>query len=146
MKLSNIYIVLIAVAILAGVSYWALNKSVQSEIVVEELPMSSKEFVWVRADSLANAIFKMSNGNVKVDSSNSSKFVMKYKSKQYLLHEITEGMNSIRKHLLENDEDLFELKEDANGVKITLKRKDEYVYCPAAILGRVLQSKSKYQD
>ena len=145
MKLSNIYIVLIAVAILAGVAYWALNKSVQSEIVVEELPMSSKEFVWVRADSLANAIVRMSNGNVKIDSSGSSKFVMRYKSKQYLLHEKTEGMNTIRQHLQESDNDLFDVKEDANEVKIVLKRKDGYVYCPAAIIGRLLQSKSKYQ-
>jgi hypothetical protein len=146
MKPSNIYIALIAVALLASVSYWNLNKDVHSSIIKQDLPMSTKEFVWVRTDSLANAITRMTNGNVQIDTSGSRRFVLNYKSKQYLLHEITEGMNSIRKHLLENDEDLFELKEDANGVKITLKRKDEYVYCPAAILGRVLQSKSKYQD
>ncbi len=146
MKPSNIYIALIAVALLAVVSYWTLNKNVQSEIVKEDLPSSSKEFVWVRSDSLANAITRMSNGNVKIDSSSSRKLVLSYKSKQYLLHEITEGMNTIRKHLMESEDDLFSMKEDASGVEIKLKRKDEYVYCPAAILGRILQSKSKYQN
>ncbi len=146
MKLSNIYIALIAVALLAVVSYWTLNKNVQSDIVKEELPLDSKEFIWVRADSLSNAIIKMSNGNVKIDSSSSRKLVLSYKSKQYLLHEKTEGMNTIRKHLMESEDELFSMKEDANGVEIKLKRKDEYVYCPAAILGRILQSKSKYQN
>ena len=146
MKLSNIYIALIAVALLAVVSYWTLNKNVQSDIVKEELPMNSKEFVWVRTDSLSNAIIKMSNGNVKIDSSSSRKLVLSYKSKQYLLHEKTEGMNTIRKHLMESEDELFSMKEDANGVEIKLKRKDGYVYCPAAILGRILQSKSKYQN
>lgn len=146
MKLSNIYIALIAVALLAVVSYWTLNKNVQSDIVKEELPLDSKEFIWVRADSLSNAIIKMSNGNVKIDSSSSRKLVLSYKSKQYLLHEKTEGMNTIRKHLMESEDKLFSMKEDANGVEIKLKRKDEYVYCPAAILGRILQSKSKYQN
>lgn len=146
MKPSNVYIALITVALLAVVSYWTLNKNVQSEIIKEELPMDSKEFVWVRTDSLANAITRMSNGNVKIDSSSSRKLVLSYKSKQYLLHEITEGMNTIRKHLMESEDDLFSMKEDASGVEIKLKRKDEYVYCPAAILGRILQSKSKYQN
>lgn len=146
MKPSNIYIALIAVALLAVVSYWTLNKNVQSEIVREDLPLSSKEFVWVRTDSLANAITRMSNGNVKIDSSSSRKLVLSYKSKQYLLHEKAEGMNTIRKHLMESEDDLYSMKEDANGVEIKLKRKDDYVYCPAAILGRILQSKSKYQN
>ena len=146
MKPANIYIALIAVALLAVVSYWTLNKNVQSDIVKEELPMNSKEFVWVRTDSLSNAIIRMSNGNVKIDSSSSKKFVLSYKSKQYLLHEKTEGMNTIRKHLMENEDDLFSMKDDAKGVEIKLKRKDGYVYCPAAILGRILQSKSKYQN
>ncbi len=146
MKPSNIYIALIAVAILAIASYWVLNKNVQSDIVKEKLPMNSKEFVWVRADSLSNAIIRMSNGNVKIDSSSSTKLILSYKSKQYLLHEKTEGMNTIRKHLMECEDDLFSMKEDANGVGIKLKRKDEYVYCPAAIIGRILQSKSKYQN
>ena len=146
MKPSNIYIALIVVALLAVVSYWTLNKNVQSEIVKEDLPLSSKEFVWVRADSLSNAIIRMSNGNVKIDSSSSRKLVLSYKSKQYLLHEKAEGMNTIRKHLMESEDDLFAMKEDASGVEIKLKRKDEYVYCPAAILGRILQSKSKYQN
>ena len=146
MKPSNIYIALIVVALLAVVSYWILNKNVQSEIVKEDLPLSSKEFVWVRSDSLANAITRMSNGNVRIDSSSSRKLVLSYKSKQYLLHEKAEGMNTIRKHLMESEEDLFSMREDANGVEIKLKRKDGYVYCPAAILGRILQSKSKYQN
>ena len=95
MKLSNIYIALIAVALLAVVSYWTLNKNVQSDIVKEELPMNSKEFVWVRTDSLSNAIIRMSNGNVKIDSSSSKKLVLSYKSKQYLFHEKTEGKQRI---------------------------------------------------
>ena len=79
MKPSNIYIALIAVAILAIASYWVLNKNVQSDIVKEKLPMNSKEFVWVRADSLSNAIIRMSNGNVKIDSSSSTKLILSYK-------------------------------------------------------------------
>lgn len=145
MKFSHSYIALLVLLLLGCFSYWTLSRDGQTGIVKEQLPIDSKEFVWVRADSLANAISKMTNGNVKIDSSSSRALSLSYGSKQYLLHERTEGMNTIREHLLEADDNLFDFKEDANGVVIKLKRKDGFVYCPAAILGRVLQSKSKNQ-
>ena len=146
MKLSNLYIVLIAIVLLIGISYYTLNKDVQTEIVQKELPVAEKEFVWVRTDSLVNSIVRMTTGNVKIDSSKSSKLILSYHSKQYLLHERTDGMNTLRKHLLDKAGDYFEMKENNENVIITLKREDGYTYCPAAILGRVLQSMSKNQN
>ena len=88
----------------------------------------------------------MTYGNVKIDSTSSSKYILSYTSKQYLLHERINGMNTNRKHLVEEGKSYFDYEENDNLVTIKLKRKNQMVFCPAVILGRVLYWRSKNQN
>lgn len=145
-KYSNIIVALILVALLASFSYWQLGRNVQSDIEKIDLPVENKEFVWVRMDSLSRSITQMTNGNVKIDSTSNSKYILSYTSKQYLLHERIDGMNTNRKHLIEEGKSYFDYEENDNFVTIKLKRKNQRVFCPAVILGRVLYWRSKNQN
>lgn len=146
MKVSNIIIALAALLVLGAYSYYVLTSEPASTLPKQELPTDTKEFVWVRMDSLSQGIKDYSGGNVKIDSANSRKFTIKYTSKQYLLHEHIDGITENRTRLIKKADDEMSYKETDTSVVITLKRDGEYVYCSALILGRVLQWKSKYQN
>lgn len=142
-KYSNIIVAFMLIALLAGFSYWQLSRDARFDIEKVDLPVENKEFIWVRMDSLSRSITQTTNGNVKIDSTSSSKYILSYTSKQYLLHERIDGMNINRKHLIEEGRDFFDYDENDSLVTIKLKRKNQMVFCPAVILGRVLYWRSK---
>lgn len=143
MKSSNLIIAIFVVLILSVLAYFKLTAKVESSLSVEDMPIDSKEFVWVRMDSLSRALMDISGTEIKVDSTRSKSYVITYTSKKYLLHEVIEGIETNRKHLLENAKDLMEYKEEDNKVEISLKKKDKFVYCPVLILDRILYWKNK---
>lgn len=143
MKSSNLIIAIFVVLILSVLAYFKLTAKVVSSLAVEDMPVDSKEFVWVRMDSLSRGLMDISGTEIKVDSMRSKSYVITYTSKKYLLHEVIEGIETNRKHLLENAKDLMEYKEEDNKVEISLKKKDKFVYCPVLILDRVLYWKNK---
>ena len=143
MKSSNLIIAIFVVLILSVLAYFKLTAKVESSLAVEDMPVDSKEFVWVRMDSLSRGLMDISGTEIKVDSTRSKSYVITYTSKKYLLHEVPEGIETNRKHLLENAKDLMEYKEEDNKVEISLKKKDQFVYCPVLILDRVLYWKNK---
>ena len=143
MKSSNLIIAIFVVLILSVLAYFKLTAKVESSLAVEDMPVDSKEFVWVRMDSLSRGLMDISGTEIKVDSMRSKSYVITYTSKKYLLHEVIEGIETNRKHLLENAKDLIEYKEEENKVEISLKKKDKFVYCPVLILDRVLYWKNK---
>ena len=143
MKSSNLIIAIFVVLILSVLAYFKLTEKVESSLAVEDMPVDSKEFVWVRMDSLSRGLMDISGTEIKVDSMRSKSYVITYTSKKYLLHEVIEGIETNRKHLLENAKDLIEYKEEDNKVEISLKKKDKFVYCPVLILDRVLYWKNK---
>ena len=143
MKSSNLIIAIFVVLILSVLAYFKLTEKVESSLAVEDMPVDSKEFVWVRMDSLSRGLMDISGKEIKVDSMRSKSYVITYTSKKYLLHEVIEGIETNRKHLLENAKDLMEYKEEDNKVEISLKKKDKFVYCPVLILDRVLYWKNK---
>ena len=143
MKSSNLIIAIFVVLILSVLAYFKLTEKVESSLAVEDMPVDSKEFVWVRMDSLSRGLMDISGSEIEVDSMRSKSYVITYTSKKYLLHEVIEGIETNRKHLLENAKDLMEYKEEDNKVEISLKKKDKFVYCPVLILDRVLYWKNK---
>ena len=143
MKSYNLIIAIFVVLILSVLAYIRLTAKVESSFAVEDMPVDSKEFVWVRMDSLSRGLMDISGTEIKVDSMRSKSYVITYTSKKYLLHEVIEGIETNRKHLLENAKDLMEYKEEDNKVEISLKKKDKFVYCPVLILDRVLYWKNK---
>ena len=143
MKSSNLIIAIFVVLILSVLAYFKLTEKVESSLAVEDMPVDSKEFVWVRMDSLSRGLMDISGTEIKVDSMRSKSYVITYTSKKYLLHEVIEGIETNRKHLLENAKDLMEYKEEDNKVEISLKKKDKFVYCPVLILDRILYWKNK---
>ena len=143
MKSSNLIIAIFVVLILSVLAYFKLTAKVESSLAVEDMPVDSKEFVWVRMDSLSRGLMDISGSEIEVDSMRSKSYVITYTSKKYLLHEVIEGIETNRKHLLENAKDLMEYKEEDNKVEISLKKKDQFVYCPVLILDRVLYWKNK---
>lgn len=143
MKASNLIIAFLVLLILSVIAYYRLTAEVDSSLAVEEMPVDSKEFVWVRMDSLSRGLSDISGTEIMVDSTKSKSYIISYSSKKYLLHEVIEGIETNRKHLLENSKDLMEYKEDDNLVKITLQKKDKFVYCPVLILDRILYWKNK---
>ena len=143
MKSSNLIIAIFVVLILSVLAYFKLTAKVESSLAVKDIPVDSKEFVWVRMDSLSRGLMDISGTEIKVDSTRSKSYVITYTSKKYLLHEVIEGIETNRKHLLENAKDLMEYKEEDNKVEISLKKKDKYVYCPVLILDRILYWKNK---
>ena len=143
MKSSNLIIAIFVVLILSVLAYIRLTAKVESSLAVEDMPVDSKEFVWVRMDSLSRGLMDISGTEIKVDSTRSKSYVITYTSKKYLLHEVIEGIETNRKHLLENAKDLMEYKEEANKVEISLTKKDEFVYCPVLILDRIIYWKNK---
>ena len=143
MKSSNLIIAIFVVLILSVLAYFKLTAKVESSLAVEDMPVDSKEFVWIRMDSLSRGLMDISGTEIKVDSTRSKSYVITYTSKKYLLHEVPEGIETNRKHLLENAKDLMEYKEEDNKVEISLKKKDQFVYCPVLILDRVLYWKNK---
>ena len=143
MKSSNLIIAIFVVLILSVLAYFKLTEKVESSLAVEDMPVDSKEFVWVRMDSLSRGLMDISGSEIEVDSMRSKSYVITYTSKKYLLHEVPEGIETNRKHLLENAKDLMEYKEEDNKVEISLKKKDQFVYCPVLILDRVLYWKNK---
>ena len=143
MKSSNLIIAIFVVLILSVLAYFKLTAKVESSLAVEDMPVDSKEFVWVRMDSLSRGLMDISGTEIKVDSMRSKSYVITYTSKKYLLHEVIEGIETNRKHLLENAKDLMEYKEEDNKVEISLKKKDKFVYCPVLILDRILYWKNK---
>lgn len=143
MKSSNLIIAIFVVLILSVLAYFKLTAKVESSLSVEDMPIDSKEFVWVRMDSLSRGLMDISGTEIKVDSTRSKSYVITYTSKKYLLHEVIEGIETNRKHLLENAKDLMEYKEEDNKVEISLKKKDKFVYCPVLILDRILYWKNK---
>ena len=144
MKSSNLIIAIFVVLILSVLAYFKLVAKVDSSLTFEEIPVDSKEFLWVRMDSLSCGLMDISGNEIKIDSTKSKSYTIQYSSKKYLLHEdMIEGIEKNREHLLQNSKDLMEYKEDENGVEIKLKRKDIYVYCPVLILDRILYWKNK---
>ena len=143
MKSSNLIIAIFVVLILSVLAYFKLTAKVESSLAVEDMPVDSKEFVWIRMDSLSRGLMDISGTEIKVDSMRSKSYVITYTSKKYLLHEVIEGIETNRKHLLENAKDLMEYKEEDNKVEISLKKKDKFVYCPVLILDRVFYWKNK---
>ena len=143
MKSSNLIIAIFVVLILSVLAYFKLTAKVESSLAVEDMPVDSKEFVWVKMDSLSRGLMDISGTEIKVDSTRSKSYVITYTSKKYLLHEVIEGIETNRKHLLENAKDLMEYKEEDNKVEISLKKKDKFVYCPVLILDRILYWKNK---
>ena len=143
MKSSNLIIAIFVVLILSVLAYFKLTAKVESSLAVKDIPVDSKEFVWVRMDSLSRGLMDISGTEIKVDSTKSKSYTITYTSKKYLLHEVIEGIETNRKHLLENAKDLMEYKEEDNKVEISLKKKDKYVYCPVLILDRILYWKNK---
>ena len=143
MKTSNLIIAIFVVFILSVLAYIRLTVKVDSSLAVDDIPVDSKEFIWVRMDSLSRGLMDISGTEIKVDSTKSKSYIITYTSKKYLLHEVIEGIESNRKHLLENAKDLMEYKEDDNKVEISLKKKDKFVYCPVLILDRILYWKNK---
>jgi len=143
MKKSNLIIAILVVLILSVLAYLKLTAKIYSSLAVEDMPVDSKEFVWVRMDSLSRALMDISGSEIKVDSTKSKSYIITYTSKKYLLHEVIEGIETNRKHLLENAKDLMEYKEDDNKVEISLIKKDKFVYCPVLILDRILYWKNK---
>lgn len=143
MKSSNLIIAIFVVLILSVLAYFKLTAKVESSLAVEDMPVDSKEFVWVRMDSLSRGLKDISGTEIKVDSMRSKSYVITYTSKKYLLHEVIEGIETNRKHLLENAKDLMVYKEEDNKIEISLKKKDKFVYCPVLILDRVLYWKNK---
>lgn len=130
--------------ILSVLAYFKLVAKVDSSLTLEEIPVDSKEFLWVRMDSLSCGLMDISGNEIKIDSTKSKSYTIQYSSKKYLLHEdMIEGIKKNREHLLQNSKDLMEYKEDEYGVEIKLKRKDIYVYCPVLILDRILYWKNK---
>ena len=144
MKSSNLIIAIFVMLILSVLAYFKLVAKVDSSLTFEEIPVDSKEFLWVRMDSLSCGLMDISGNEIKIDSTKSKSYTIQYSSKKYLLHEdMIEGIEKKREHLLQNSKDLMEYKEDENGVEIKLKRKDIYVYCPVLILDRILYWKNK---
>lgn len=143
MKTSYLIIALLVVLILSVLAYFRLTAKVYSSFAVEDMPVDSKEFVWVRMDSLSKGLMDISGTEIKVDSTKSKAYIITYTSKKYLLHEVIEGIETNRKHLLENAKDLMKYKEDGSKVEISLKKKDKFVYCPVLILDRILYWKNK---
>ena len=144
MKSSNLIIAIFVMLILSVLAYFKLVAEVDSSLTFEEIPVDSKEFLWVRMDSLSCGLMDISGNEIKIDSTKSKSYTIQYSSKKYLLHEdMIEGIEKNREHLLQNSKDLMEYKEDENGVEIKLKRKDIYVYCPVLILDRILYWKNK---
>lgn len=143
MKSYNLIIAIFVVLVLSVFAYIRLTAKVESSLAVEDMPVDSKEFVWVRMDSLSRGLMDISGTEIKVDSTRSKSYVITYTSKKYLLHEVIEGIETNRKHLLENAKDLMEYKEEDNKVEISLKKKDKFVYCPVLILDRILYWKNK---
>lgn len=143
MKASNLIVALFIVLLLIVLAFFKLTAKVDSSLAVEEMPVDSKEFVWVRMDSLSRGLKDISGTEIKVDSTKSRSYVISYSSKKYLLHEVIEGIDTNRKHLLDNAKGLMEYKENNNGVEIILKKDGKYVYCPALILDRILYWKNK---
>ena len=144
MKSSNLIIAIFVMLILSVLAYFKLVAKVDSSLTFEEIPVDSKELLWVRMDSLSCGLMDISGNEIKIDSTKSKSYTIQYSSKKYLLHEdMIEGIEKNREHLLQNSKDLMEYKEDENGVEIKLKRKDIYVYCPVLILDRILYWKNK---
>lgn len=143
MKTSNMFIAMLVVLILFVFAYFRLTIKVAPSLPVEDMPVDSKEFVWVRMDSLTKGLEEISAGEIKVESTLFNSYIITYHSKKYLLHEVLEGIETNRKHLLENAKDFMEYKEDDNKVEISFKKKDEFVYCPVLILDRILYWKNK---
>ena len=144
MKSSNLIIAIFVMLILSVLAYFKLVAEVDSSLTFEEIPVDSKEFLWVRMDSLSCGLMDISGNEIKIDSTKSKSYTIQYSSKKYLLHEdMIEGIEKNREHLLQNSKDLMEYKEDEYGVEIKLKRKDIYVYCPVLILDRILYWKNK---
>ena len=144
MKSSNLIIAIFVMLILSVLAYFKLVAKVDSSLTFEEIPVDSKEFLWVRMDSLSCGLMDISGNEIKIDSTKSKSYTIQYSSKKYLLHEdMIEGIEKNREHLLQNSKDLMEYKEDEDGVEIKLKRKDIYVYCPVLILDRILYWKNK---
>ena len=137
------FIAMLVVLILFVFAYFRLTIKVAPSLPVEDMPVDSKEFVWVRMDSLTKGLEDISAGEIKVESTLFKPYVITYYSKKYLLHEDMEGIKKNRDHLLENGKGLMEYKEDDYKVEISLKKKDEFVYCPVLILDRILYSKNK---
>ena len=106
MKSSNLIIAIFVVLILSVLAYFKLTEKVESSLAVEDMPVDSKEFVWVRMDSLSRGLMDISGTEIKVDSMRSKSYVITYTSKKYLLHEVIEGIETnidfIYK-ILEND-------------------------------------------
>ena len=143
MKSSNLIIAILAVLILSVFAYFRLTAKVDSSLAEEEMPVDTREFVWVRMDSLSRGLMDISGGEINIDSTKSKTYIITYSSKKYLFHEVPEGIAKIRMHLLEKAKDLMEYNEDDNKVEILLKKKDEFVYCPVLILDRILHWKNK---
>ena len=143
MKTSNLFIAMLVVLILFVFAYFRLTTKVAPSLPVEDMPVDSKEFVWVRMDSLTKGLEEISAGEIKVESTLFKSYIITYHSKKYLLHEVPEGIEINRKHLLENAKKIMEYKEDDNKVEISLKKKDEFVFCPVLILDRILYWKNK---
>ena len=143
MKSSNLIIAIFVMLILSVLAYFKLTAKVESSLAVEDMPVDSKEFVWIRMDSLSRGLMDISGTEIKVDSTRSKSYVITYTSKKYLLHEVIEGIETNRTHLIENAKDLMEYKEEDNKFEISLKKKDKFVYCPVLILDRILYWKNK---
>ena len=92
MKTSNLFIAVSIVLILSVFAYFRLTTNVAPSLPVEDMPVDSKEFVWVRMDSLTKGLEDISAGEIKVESTLFKPYVITYYSKKYLLHEDMEGI------------------------------------------------------
>lgn len=143
MKASDLIISLVVMTALVALACFRLMIDPESSIRTEKMPVDSRDFLWVRMDSLSHGLSDITGTDIHIDSTGSRTYVISYNSKQFLLHERVEGIETNRKHLLENAKDLMEYEEDDSKVVIKLKRKDGYVYCPVLILDRILYWKNK---
>lgn len=143
MKASDLIISLVVMTALVALACFRLMIDPESSIRTEKMPVDSRDFLWVRMDSLSRGLSDITGTDIHIDSTGSRTYVISYNSKQFLLHERVEGIETNRKHLLENAKDLMEYEEDDSKVVIKLKRNDRYVYCPVLILDRILYWKNK---
>ena len=60
MKSSNLIIAIFVVLILSVLAYFKLTAKVVSSLAVEDMPVDSKEFVWLRMDSLSRGLMDIS--------------------------------------------------------------------------------------
>ena len=140
MRKGNIIIIFISIAILFAFSFLVLNREEENGLLNKNWDTSEKEFIWVKTDSLSTWIYKITDGGAIVEKSSGGITSIRYRSKKYLLHEDSEGVASIREHLMEEFPQLIE--ESNDEVVISLESTGDFTLCPALIVSRVLHKRS----